>query len=387
MSARREMEDRLMDDSGHDLELALLLAPIPGDLPAGIDLRKDFSPQSPYYRLRDARAEAREMERRIDNNDPAASGEPSVQWRAVRDIAVKALAEQTKDLEIAAWLTEALVRQDGIAGLSAGIRLLAGLVEGFWSSELYPTPDEDGIVTRVAPITGLNGEGGDGTLMQPIRKQVLFEKPDHSAVTYWQYAQSEELQKITEPARRDARVKAGVVPLDDLQQAARQAGAGHFTALRAEVKAALAAWTRMSELLDAEAGRAAPPTSRVRDILQEILAVANQFAPPERDEPAEETDAPEAPPAGAAAADASGAVPVGPARAVTREDMLKELGRIADYFRRTEPHSPLAYTLEEAVRRGRLTWPELLAEVVPDDGVRSAILVMLGIRPPQPPSA
>jgi type VI secretion system protein ImpA len=80
-------------------------------------------------------------------------------------------------------------------------------------------------------------------------------------------------------------------------------------------------------------------------------------------------------------------VPAAPARAVTREDMLRELGRIADYFRRTEPHSPLAYTLEEAVRRGRLTWPELLAEVVPDDGVRSAILVMLGIRPPQPPSS
>jgi hypothetical protein len=39
------------------------------------------------------------------------------------------------------------------------------------------------------------------------------------------------------------------------------------------------------------------------------------------------------------------------------------------------------------VRRGRLTWPEMLAEVVPDDGVRSAILVMLGIRPPQPPAS
>ena len=62
--------------------------------------------------------------------------------------------------------------------------------------------------------------------------------------------------------------------------------------------------------------------------------------------------------------------------------MLRELGRIAEYFRRTEPHSPLAYTLEEAVRRGRLTWPELLEEVVPDGGVRSTILNMLGIRPP-----
>jgi type VI secretion system protein ImpA len=61
--------------------------------------------------------------------------------------------------------------------------------------------------------------------------------------------------------------------------------------------------------------------------------------------------------------------------------MLRDLQRIADFFRRTEPHSPLAYTLEEAVRRGRLTWPELLAEVVPDEKVRSGMLAMLGIRP------
>ncbi len=325
------------------------------------------------------------MERRLDNNDPDAKAEPSAQWRVVREIALKALAEQTKDLEIAAWLTEALVRQDGVVGLAAGIRLLAGLVEGFWSSDLYPMPDEDGIVTRVAPITGLNGEGGDGTLMQPIRKQVLFETPDHSPVSYWQYDQSVELQKITDPARREARLKAGVVPLDDLQQAAKATPPAHFAALRVKVKAALAAWTRMSELLDAEAGREAPPTSRVRDILQSILAVVGQFAPPERDEPAEEGADAGAEPEGAGATGAP-TVSAASARAVTRDDMLKELGRIADYFRRTEPHSPLAYTLEEAVRRGRLTWPELLAEVVPDDGVRSAILVMLGIRP-TPPAA
>jgi type VI secretion system protein ImpA len=62
--------------------------------------------------------------------------------------------------------------------------------------------------------------------------------------------------------------------------------------------------------------------------------------------------------------------------------MLRELARIADHFRRTEPHSPLAYTLDEAVRRARLTWPELVAEVVPDAAARTAMLTMLGIRPP-----
>jgi carbamoyltransferase len=55
--------------------------------------------------------------------------------------------------------------------------------------------------------------------------------------------------------------------------------------------------------------------------------------------------------------------------------------RVAEFFRRTEPHSPLSYTLEEAVRRGRMTLAELLAEVMPDEEARHAMLSRLGIRP------
>ena len=58
------------------------------------------------------------------------------------------------------------------------------------------------------------------------------------------------------------------------------------------------------------------------------------------------------------------------------------LAQIAEFFQRTEPHSPLAYTLKDAVRRGRMTWPELLEEMVPDAASRSAIMSGLGIRPP-----
>jgi type VI secretion system protein ImpA len=64
-----------------------------------------------------------------------------------------------------------------------------------------------------------------------------------------------------------------------------------------------------------------------------------------------------------------------------REAALRELDRIAEFFRRTEPHSPLAYTLEEAVRRGRMTLAELLTEVLPDADVRNQMLWRLGIKP------
>jgi type VI secretion system protein ImpA len=372
-----------MDDAGQASSLAGLAVPLPGDAPAGSDLRQDFSPQSLYFRLRDARAEAREIERRIDHDPTVDAGVPT-QWRTVRDLATRALSDQTKDLEIAAWLTEALVRLDGMSGLAAGCTVIADLATTLWDQGLHPQPDEDGIETQVAPVTGLNGQSSDGTLMQPLRKCELFPGPDGAAVTYWQYLQSEDLETVVDPVRRKQRLAANVVPLADMAGAARQAGGERLSALRSEVKGALAAWTHMTEVLEERAGRDAPPTGRVRDLLGAILAIANKYAPAEPDAPMQEVTVDDS--ASPVAQELSGAAApaVQAARPVTRDDMLRELERIADFFRRTEPHSPLAYTLEDAVRRGRLTWPELLEEVVPDDKVRSGMLVMLGIRPATP---
>jgi type VI secretion system protein ImpA len=357
-------------------ELDGLLAPISGDSPVGVDLRNDSSPGSLYYRLRDARAEARAAERTADA-DPDAEFVLPPQWRSIRELAIKALTEQSKDIEIAAWYTEALVRSDGLPGLAAGARLIAGLSANFWDNDVFPLPDEDGIVTRVAPVTGLNGEGGDGTLIQPLRKLQLFPRPDGGMYALWQYQQSAELTGIADPARRQQRLNAGAVPFEAMERAARAAGAARLGGLRDQVIDALAAWQAMSEELDARAGADGPPTSRVRDLLQQILDLVNKYAPGVEGGTPEAVD--RAAPAGSnTAISGADATP----RGASREDMLRDLVRIAEYFRRTEPHSPLAYTLEETVRRARMSWPELLAELVPDNTTRFAILTSLGIKPP-----
>lgn len=373
-------------DLPEGFDLDALLAPLAGDAPTGVDLREDFSPQSPYYRLRDARAEARAAERAADAAEPdqaGAGGQDAVmppQWRTVRDVALKVLTENSKDLEVAAWLTEALVRNDGLGGLAAGAKLIGGLVEAFWDSNLYPLPDEDGIATRVAPVAGLNGVGGDGTLTQPLRKVALWQRPDGSKFGFWQYEQSAELAAISDPARLEARLQAGVLPFEDMEREARSAGAARLAALREETTETLQAWQVMSDVLDARAGADSPPTSRVRDLLRQMGDVAAKYAP---GEPGAVAGTP-------SGAGESGAIPRGPTApgavagaegGATREDMLRELGRISEFFRRTEPHSPLAYTLEEAVRRGRMSWPQLLEEIVPDPTARSAIQTALGIKP------
>jgi type VI secretion system protein ImpA len=379
-----------MEEFPEGFDLAKLLAPIPGAAPAGSDPRLDSSPQSLYYRLRDARAEARADERRLESPDPASEEPlppwPPPQWRVIRELAEQALAGTAKDLEIAAWLTEALLRSDGLGGLAAGVRVMTGLVEGFWE-DLFPLPEE-GIATRVRPIAGLNGEGRDGALIPPLRRIVLFHRPDDGApFTFEAYEKSERLAGIADAALRERRIAAGDVPLEAVESEARRIAGGHFATLLRQAEAAVAAWQALGAALQSRAGAEAPPMGRVQELLERIAAIAKRLAAIVG---AETAPAPAAAPAAAGAAVPSSAHGPGdplPTLAAgggpgSREEALRALEAIAEYFRRTEPVSPLAYTLQEAARRARLSWPQLLEEIVPDAATRAAILTSLGIRPP-----
>jgi len=54
---------------------------------------------------------------------------------------------------------------------------------------------------------------------------------------------------------------------------------------------------------------------------------------------------------------------------------------VARYFRRTEPHSPISLAIETLVRRGRMDFSELLAELLPEQQARNAVLTAAGIQP------
>jgi len=372
---------------GFDLEA--LLAPIPGDAPQGVDIREDFSSTSPYNRLRDARSEARDAERLSEVPPAEGAGsppDPGPLWRTVRDIGLKTVAETAKDLEVAAWLTEAFVRSHGLPGLTAGAKLISGLAENFWDN-VFPLPDDYGVETRVAPITGLNGREGNGSLMQPLQKLILYVRPDGTPFALYQYDNSAQLASL-DSERRAARIEAGAVPFDDVEKEARAQGSRTFVRLREEAREALEAWQHMADVLDEKASEDPPSTSAVRDLIRHVLEIADRYAPPE--EGASSAGGGEMAAADGAGGMAAGvgmvsgiAVPAG--QVVSREDALRALETIATFFRRTEPVSPLAYTIEEAVRRGRMTWPDLLEEIVPDRDSRNAILTSLGIKPPPPP--
>ena len=71
-------------------------------------------------------------------------------------------------------------------------------------------------------------------------------------------------------------------------------------------------------------------------------------------------------------------------RMQTREEAFRALLQVSDFFRRTEPHSPVSYAVEQAVRWGRMKLPELLAELVADDSTRREIFKRTGINEVSP---
>ncbi len=360
------------------IDLEPLLAPISADAPAGTDIRGDSSPASIYYKIKDARAAARAAERgNIEETASVPEG-----WETVVDAGSEVLTGKSKDLEVAAWMTEALVRLHGFPGMRDGFKLISGLVDAFWD-QLYPMPDDEGIATRLAAVTGLNGEGADGTLVFPIRKVAIT--AGDSAYSFWQFEQATELEKVADANKKKARVEAGDVSMDKFTASVKQTPGAFFANLAADIAETQQAFVAMNAALAAKAGADAPPSAKIRDMMEAVASALRFFAGDKlaAAQQAEAAPSPAAVEPGAAAA--PGAAPTAPEKkmngAYTRDQAFTDLARIAEFFRKTEPHSPISYTIDDVVRRGKLSLPELLNELITDANQRKAFMVAAGIKP------
>lgn len=362
------------------VDIEALLKPISDELPSGKDPRSDTAPGSLYYRTKDARNAARSIERAaIEIGSP-----PPKEWDIVLETACEILAGHAKDLEIASWLIEALVRRHGFAGLRDGLRVLEGIVSGFWA-QCFPELDEDGVEAKVSSVTSLSGAGAIGTLLQPIRLTPLTDS-SAASLSLWSYEQAVELEKIADPNRKKTRIDAGAVTMEEFSQSVAET---HPAKLRETVEAVeecLNALKAMSAAFDAVAGADSPSISALRELLEETSSSIRHFAA-DKLEAAKLVPQLEEITAGDASVEGNGGPQARTGGYSSREDALAELIKIASYFRKAEPHSPISYTLEEAVRRARMTLPELLAELSEDPAHIQRILMAAGVRNTEPSAA
>jgi type VI secretion system protein ImpA len=363
--------------TGQVLDVDALLAPLSPEAPTGVDLREDSSPQSIYYRLKDLRSTARAAERRSDAGEESDGAQ--AEWRQLYDLTQEALTKQSKDIEVACWLVEAAVRRAGFAGLRDGLVVLCGLFANF-PDNLHSLQDEEGLETFLAPITGLNGVEGEGTLIQPVRK-VPITSGGENPYAFFHYTQGEDLDRLTDDAARERRVAAGVLTVQQFEQILRASPKDFLRALLDDLSEALAALDKLSGLLSEKYASDAPPTSRVRETIEAIHDLVRSRTRDILPDPVA-GDGSEATEEGQAAGHAGNGAARVPGMINGRDEALQTLAKVSDFFKRTEPQSTIALTLDDLIRRARMTLPELLAELLPDESARRTFLVSAGIRPP-----
>lgn len=370
----------------HVIDIDALVAPIAEDQPGGSDIREDRSPTSDYYTIKDARNSARAAERSAMFDDTDA--DLLAPWRDVAKSAEKILAGQSKDLEVASWYTEALIRLHGFTGLRDGFVLIERLVAEYWDS-LYPEPDEDGLETKVAPLAGLNGDGGDGTLLMPIRSAEITPEGDYGAFSFFQHQQARDADRIADDEAKAARVETLGYSLAEIDQCVNAASNEWAQNLVETIEAAIAHYKSINDALRASCGHDAPPSTNISTLLDEVLRTTRFIYKAQLEALAAsaaeaESAATEPEAAGAAAvqgaAPAAAAVRIAAGPVATREDALRLLEEAARYFRTYEPHTPLAPGLERLIGWGRMTVSELMTELLPDDQSRAVYSQLTGVR-------
>lgn len=355
------------------------IQPIPGDIETGINPRDDISPTSTYYLLKDIRNTARAKERKalIDEDDLLAI---ATDWRPILDKVPHELQNHCKDLEFVAWLIEALCRLHGFKGLALGFTLASELIERYWEN-LYPIPDPLDLSERLAPLIGLNGIESEGSLIQPIKAILIIEGQSEGPFSTWQYEQALEVSRLDQE-KQVKKFEAGAVSLEDVEVAIKETPDSFFIELNSNIDVAIAAFNRLSTVMDTAMGGDPQPTSYISKAIQACSICVKHLAEKALKKAAENKKLQEAD----ADADISGEevdADVRPAlhhQLNSRMQAIQSLGTIADFFRKTEPHSPMSYAIEQVIRWSDLTLPELLQELIQDGEARNGFFKLSGIK-------
>lgn len=361
------------------LDIDELLNPISDDTPAGSDLRNDESPLSIYNTIKDARQAARSAERQ--NMFDGHNTEADDSWRKIIDLAPDIIKNSAKDLEVASWLTEALIRRHGFQGLRDGFRLIQGLVDTFWD-DLYPMPDEDGVETRVSSLSGLNGEGAEGVLIAPIRNATITQGADPGPFTLWNYQQAADVDKTLDVDSKNEKESKLGFGISHIERAVTESSEAYFVNLRDDIDDAIACYRETGKKLDELCGlNDAPPTSNILGILEQCQGVVNHLGkhkfPATKASDSSESDEDNTS-AQTLNQNNSPHHSTGPIK--SRDDAFRQLIEISDYFRRTEPHSPIAHILERAVKWGDMPLEALIRELIPDASARDFYSSLTGVR-------
>jgi len=343
-----------------------LLTPISESAPCGEDM--SFSTEF------DAIAELRrEDDPTLDQGEWVTDLKVS-DWPGVVRMTEQLLSTRTKDLRLAGWLTEGAAHVKGYGGLADGLALYAALCQQYWPL-VHPLPDDGDHELRAGSVGWLLGQVVALSRALPLLQlgPLAFDLRDIDAARQFQQVQQRSPDVSVE----------GKVTIEQIARAQRETPAARILDVLDQCRRAQVELQNLQSAVDTHFGADGPGFSAARQALEnaqhEIERVARDAGALGRDE-AESVD-------GGAAAGAmahTGASLIGSHGGVptTRSEALAQLRRVADFFRRTEPHSPVAYLADKAAKWGDMPLHVWLRAVMKEPNSLSQLEDLLGVEPP-----
>jgi type VI secretion system protein ImpA len=345
------------------IDIEELLREIAADAPCGEDLEYD-----PAFAGLEKLAQETPERQYGETIIPA---EPP-DWRGVKQMALT-LLERSRDLRVAVYLTRALLHVDGLAGFAEGLALVDGLIERYWDSvfpRLDPEDNNDPTL-RVNTIVALCDLE---TILWTLRETPLVRSP-----------------KLGQFSLRDVQIASGAltpVVADkqvELPTLARIDGAfqdADLQALRTTagwIASAVGQVERIETVLTDRIGvTQAPDLSKLTGVLKEMRQVLAVQLQRRGGEPVVEpllagTVADLELPAGVATAVVEQRAVVG--EITSREDVIRLLDKLCEYFNRYEPSSPVPLLLKRARTLATKDFMGILLDLAPG-GAEQAKLIL-----------
>ncbi|MFN6130666.1 MAG: ImpA family type VI secretion system protein [Planctomycetota bacterium] len=370
------------------LDVDKLLAPISEDAPCGRPLEEDDNLQGAYYELETAYKTARliqksrvELEKlankslrtgfRDDKKDMPNDPVKTPDWDTVADRGCQLLYEGSKDLRLLSRLFEPMTRLYGFEGFLAVTRGAIQLVDTF-GDELYPRDPGDPLVVWQSLSREQNSETFLDSLkwirIEP-RNPVCFGCKFRIDVTL-------ALPSLTDEDISELKSDSDFLDANEFNAAVQKLDPVHIETFRSSVSDALSSAQELDDLLQTKAPGTEFRFNKIVDLLQEIATWTTKTFPSLSSEP-QASESLEAP----GAATGSTTTKSGPV--ASRDEALRQLKQVAEFFRKTEPHSPLSYALEQTVRWGGMSLPELLRDFIDNNDVLLSVYRRMGIEIPQ----
>ncbi len=361
------------------IDLEKILQPISEEKPSGEILQ--------YSGLYDEIREARR----------ASDGLPQGQWqeelkvadyRQVIHLAVPALETQTKDLQIAAWLSESLIKEYGFAGLRDSFKMISGLQTMFWET-IFPEIDEGDMEGRANAVEWMDAQGafaiksakitgGEGYSFFDYEDSKKFDIPEN--IDTLDSTDQQKFRELQAQAEKENRVTAS-----SWRKAKIASRRAFFEEVFFVLEECWAEYKVLNSVIEERFDRnQMPGLTNLKKALEDIQTVVKKLLDDKRaEEPDAEVEAQpetatEVTETGATAGSAKPAMATVAGAIQNRQDAIKRLADLAEYFRKTEPHSPISYLVTRAVKWGEMPLEMWLQDVIKDETVLFQLRQTLG---------